>query len=203
MRSSRSPWTERAFSVTARAARVAALLSLLLPLQAGAQPAADKLALCTACHGANGVPVDPSIPVIAGQQEGYLYLELRDFKLGNRRGEIMQQVAGSLDKADMLALAAYFAARPWPDLGQKRAAAAAAHRAELLTGSAVCESCHGAGFKGASVTPRTAGQREAYLRATMLAFRSGARANNPGMTGVLKNYTDTDIAALAGFLAGL
>jgi len=67
----------------------------------------------------------------------------------------------------------------------------------------VCESCHGAGVKGASVTPRTAGQSEVYLRATMLAFRSGARANSPGMTGVLKNYTDTDIAALAAFLAGL
>ncbi|MGA9868409.1 MAG: c-type cytochrome [Acetobacteraceae bacterium] len=176
---------------------------MLLPLPAHAQPAADKLALCTACHGANGVPVDPSIPVIAGQQEGYLYLELRDFKLGNRRSEVMRQVAEGLDKANMLALAAYFAARPWPDLGQKPAAAAQAHRAELLAGSAVCQSCHGAGFRGASVTPRTAGQSETYLRATMLAFRSGARANNPGMTGVLKNYTDTDIAALAAFLAGI
>jgi len=147
--------------------------------------------------------VDPSIPVIAGQQEGYLYLELRDFKLGHRRSEIMQQVAGSLDKAGMQALAAYFAALPWPDLKQKRAPAAATHQAEVLAGSAVCESCHAAGFKGTSVTPRTAGQSETYLRATMRAFRSGERANNPGMSGVLKNYTDADIDALAGFLAGL
>jgi cytochrome c553 len=190
-------------SRAARAAGIAALLSLLLSPGAGAQPAAGKRALCTACHGANGIPVDRSMPVIAGQQDGYLYLELRDFKLGNRRSAIMQPVAAGLDKTDMLALAAYFAAQPWPDLQQKRAPTAEAHRAEVLAGSAACEGCHASGFTGASTTPRTAGQSEAYLRATMLAFRSGARANNPWMSALLKNYTDADIAALAEFLAGL
>ncbi len=189
--------------MTARAAGFAALLSLLLPPHVGAQPAAGKLALCVACHGAKGVQVDRSVPVIAGQQEGYLYLELRDFKLGRRQSAIMQPVAGDLDKADILALSAYFAAQPWPDLQQKRAPKAEAHRAEVLAGSAACEGCHASGFTGASVTPRTAGQSEAYLRATMLAFRSGARANNPWMSALLKNYTDADIDALAGFLAGL
>lgn len=189
--------------MTARAAGFAALLSLLLPPHVGAQPAADKLALCAACHGAKGVPADRSVPVIAGQQEGYLYLELRDFKLGHRRGGIMQEVAVSLDKTDMQALAAYFAAQPWPDLQQRRAPKAEAHQAEVLAGSAACEGCHASGFTGASATPRTAGQSEAYLRATMLAFRSGARANNPWMSALLKNYTNADIDALAGFLAGL
>ena len=73
----------------------------------------------------------------------------------------------------------------------------------MLAGSAACEGCHASGFKGTSVTPRTAGQSGVYLRATMLAFRSGARANNPWMAALLKNYTDADIDALAGFLAGL
>lgn len=180
-----------------------ALLSFLLPLGVGAQPAPDKLALCGACHGTKGVPVDRSIPVIAGQQEGYLYLELRDFKLGNRRSEIMQPVAAGLEKADMQAMAAYFAAQPWPDLQQKRPPSAQAHQAEVLAGSAVCEACHAAGFMGAGVTPRMAGQSEAYLRGAMRAFRSGERANNPWMSALVKNYTDSDIDALAGFLAGL
>jgi cytochrome c553 len=31
--------------------------------------------LCVACHGEHGVPQDKSIPVIDGQQQGYLYLQ--------------------------------------------------------------------------------------------------------------------------------
>ena len=175
----------------------------MLAVAAHAQPAPDKLALCAACHGDKGVPLDKSVPVIAGQQEGYLYLELRDYKQGNRRNDLMQQVAGDLSKPDMKALAAYFAAQPWPDLQQKRAPADAVHRAEVLAGSAACEGCHGSGFGGASVTPRTAGQGEDYLRGTMLAFRAGERGNNPWMAALLKNYADADIDALAKYLAGL
>ncbi len=164
---------------------------------------ADKVALCATCHGEKGVPVDKSVPVIAGQMEGYLYLELRDFKLGNRHNDLMQSVASGLEKADMQALAAYFAAQPWPDLQQKRAPAAAAHRAEVIAGSAACEGCHAEGFAGTSVTPRLAGQGVDYLRGTMLAFKTGARANNPWMTALMKTYGDDDIDALAQFLAGL
>ena len=184
-------------------ALVAVAAAFAAPVQAQAQPSPDRLALCAACHGEHGTPVDKSVPVIAGQQEGYLYLELRDYKLGNRRNELMQQVAGDLDKPTMQALAAYFAAQPWPDLRQPRAPADAAHRAETLSGSAACEGCHGVGFVGASVTPRTAGQGVDYLRATMLAFKADARANNPWMAALLKNYADADIDALARYLAGL
>lgn len=196
MRSSRSPSTERAW---ARAACIAALLSL----PAAAHTAPEKATLCAACHGANGVPINPSIPVIAGQEEGYLYVQLRDFKLGNRRSEVMQPIAAALGKSDVETLAAYFATRPWPSLTQQSASPAQTRQAEVLIGSVVCESCHAASFKGSGVIPRLAGQSAAYLRATMQAFRSDARANNPGMSGVLKNATDSDIDALAVFLASL
>ena len=185
-----------------RAASLAIFASAALA-SAHAQPAPDKLALCAACHGEKGVPVDKSVPVIAGQQEGYLYLELRDYKLGNRRNELMQQVAAGLEKPDMQALAAYFAAQPWPDLQQPRAPEAPAHRAEILAGSAACEGCHAVGFAGAGVTPRAAGQGSDYLRGTMLAFKSGARGNNPWMSALMKTYGDGDIEALAAYLAGL
>lgn len=199
MRSSRSRWTERRWTKAAGATWIAALVSLA----AGAQPAPEKAAPCAACHGANGVPTDPSIPVIAGQQEGYLYVELRDYKLGNRRSDVMQPAAAGLEKADMQALAAWFAARPWPSVKQAFASAAQTNQAEVVIGSVVCESCHAAGFKGSGVIPRLAGQSAAYLRATMHAFRSDARANNPGMSGILKNASDSDIDALAVFLASL
>ncbi len=183
---------------------IAFLLALFVVAgSARADALSDKVALCTACHGEKGVPVVKSVPAIAGQMEGYLYLELRDFKLGNRHSDVMQPVAATLEKANMQALAHYFATQPWPDLQQTRAPKPIAHQAEVVAGAAGCEGCHGQGFMGASVTPRLAGQRADYLRATMLAFKTGARANNPWMSALLKTYSDQDIDALAQFLAGL
>jgi cytochrome c553 len=37
----------------------------------------------------------------------------------------------------------------------------------------------------------------------MTDFRTGARANNPGMTDLMKAISEPDIAALATYLAGL
>ena len=46
--------------------------------------------------------------MIWGQNEGYLYLQLRDFKSGARKNDLMAPIAATLEKDDMLALAAYF-----------------------------------------------------------------------------------------------
>ncbi len=177
----------------------------LLLLGSGAARAGDiedKVAVCAACHGANGVPVDKSIPVIWGQNEGYLYLNLRDFKLGNRKNATMSAIAMGLEKADMKEAAAYFAAKPWPDLGQPRADEATAKHAEMIDNSAGCKGCHMADWQGDSTTPRLAGQGLQYLRETMAQFRGGERTNNPWMVALLKTYTDSDIDALAHYLAG-
>ena len=76
----------------------------------------DKAAVCASCHGEKGVPIDKVTPNIWGQKEGYLYLQLRDFKAGARKNEIMSAIVADLTKEDMQALAAYFTALPWPDL---------------------------------------------------------------------------------------
>ncbi len=176
---------------------------LLAAAVAGAEEAPPRAALCAACHGRNGVPVTPATPVIWGQNEGYLYLQLRDFKLGNRASPIMAAVAAGLQKPDMQALAAYFAAQPWPGLGQPAAAPEVAQAAQRASEAAVCQSCHLDHWQGNSTTPRLGGQDVGYLRATMAAFRDGTRANNPWMTALLKTYTDPDIEALARYLAGM
>jgi cytochrome c553 len=179
------------------------LLAFALTAAAHADPIDQKAALCAACHGAAGKPANPSIPVLWGQNEGYLYLELRDYKLGNRKNPAMNAVAGTLDKQAMKDLAAYFAGKDWPDLQQPSAAADVAHRAEGVSASAACKGCHLDQWQGDSATPRVAGQTAPYLRDTMANFRSGARANNPWMTALLKTYSDGDIDALATYLAGL
>jgi cytochrome c553 len=162
----------------------------------------ETAAVCSACHGENGVPVDKSIPVIWGQNEGYLYLELRDFKVGQRKNATMTQIAAGLEKPEMKQLAAYFAAKSWPDMNQPRAEAAMVQHAEVASNSAGCKGCHLESWQGDSVTPRVAGQSLPYLRETMAQFRSGERLNNPWMAALLKTYTDGDIDALAHYLAG-
>jgi len=185
-----------------KAVVAAAILCLTAPLAFG-DDITEKAAVCAACHGENGVPIDKTYPVIWGQNEGYIYIELRDMKKGARKNELMAPVVENLSRDDMLALAAYFAAKPWPDLRQPRASSADAAHFDQMATSAGCPGCHQAGYKGAGTQPRLAGQSAAYLEKTMLDFRSGARANNSWMTDLLKTYSPADIAQMARVLAGM
>ncbi len=185
---------------------VAAVLTAVLSVQpaaGAAQSLEQKAQLCSACHGTNGLPQQDTVPNIWGQQLGYLYLQLRDFKSGARKSEQMAPIAAMLERDDMMALAQYFSQKPWPDLEQPRASAAQAALALGATTSVVCTSCHQEGYKGEGTQPRLAGQGESYLAQTMLDFRDGKRGNNPGMSDLMKSVSESDIAAIAEYLAGL
>jgi len=182
---------------------VASAVALAVPAQtARADAIADKAALCSACHGDNGVPVSKEIPIIWGQHAGYIFLNLRDYQTGARKNEQMEPVVSALSRGDMLALGEYFADKSWPDLGQGRAPADIAARAEAVAASGQCTQCHLGGFLGDSTNPRLAGQSIGYLRKTMQDFHSGTRGNNPWMTALLKTYSDADIDAMASYLGG-
>ena len=163
----------------------------------------DKAALCGACHGEKGLPADPSIPIIWGQHEGYLYLELRDFQKGARKDDRMTPIAQSLSKEDAMALAAYFAAKSWPRTGAPEASKTDTAIAMTAIKSVVCTSCHLEEFQGDSSIPRLAGQEADYLAKTMTDFRNRTRANNPGMSDLMNTVTPEQIAAMAKFHAGL
>jgi len=163
----------------------------------------DKAALCAACHGEKGLPADPSIPIIWGQHEGYLYLELRDFQKGARKDDRMTPIAQSLSKEDAVALAAYFAAKSWPTTGAPEASKTDTAIAMTAIKSVVCTSCHLEEFQGDSSIPRLAGQEADYLAKTMTDFRNRTRANNPGMSDLMNTVTPEQIAAMAKFHAGL
>jgi cytochrome c553 len=161
-----------------------------------------KAAVCSGCHGQAGVPADPSIPILWGQNEGYIYLQLRDLKSGARKSAVMGPMASMLEKPDMLELAAYFSGKSWPNLGQPSAPADLAKQAEAINVSAGCKGCHGSEWLGEGTQPRLAGQGLVYLRESMAKFRDGERTNNPWMVALLKTYPDADIEALARYLAG-
>jgi cytochrome c553 len=184
----------------------AALLALVLPAGGSAFAADDieqKVQLCASCHGADGVPINNTTPVIWGQDEGYLYLQLRDFKRGTRKNAIMEPLASQFEKADMYAIAAYFTKKPWPDLKQPPAPGDVAAKAESAAKSIGCRGCHLEHFQGDGTTARLAGQWQEYLLSQMLAFRDGSRGNNPGMSDLMKATPEEDFEPLSKYLAGL
>lgn len=182
---------------------VAASLLLLLSLSALAESVEEKAVICGACHGLKGIPEDKSIPIIWGQNAGYLYLQFRDFQKGARKDERMTAVAQNVVKADALALAVYFAAKPWPATGAPAPSNVDADAATGAIKSVGCTICHLEKFQGDSSVPRLSGQQRDYLLKTMTDFRSRARANNPGMSELMDSVTPEQISALAAYLAGL
>src|ERR1700722_8687268 len=182
-------------------ALIAILGASATPLHA--QSIEEKAQVCAACHGADGKPVDKTIPTIWGQQAGYIYIELRDFKRGDRKSDIMQPIASAMERRDILDIAQYLSGKPWPDLGQPRAPKDVSERAVSANRSVGCTGCHLDQFQGDGTVPRLADQSSEYLTKTIADFRTRARGNNPGMSDLMLATAPDDLAALVQFLAGL
>jgi cytochrome c553 len=185
-------------------AALSAFFACALVSAAFAQTASieEKAQTCLQCHGEHGKAIDPSYPSIWGQYQGYLYLQLRDFKLGNRKNEIMNGIAQDLSREDMMALAEYFSQKTWVNLNQPRASEADVKRSETAIVSGQCGACHGADGVGAGTTPRINGQSHDYLLKTMEDFRAKVRTNNPWMSDILGTLQPEDLQALANYYAG-
>jgi cytochrome c553 len=161
-----------------------------------------KLLVCNVCHGENGVPKSPAIPIISGQQETYLAKQLEDFRTGHRNFEIMTWMANTLTPAEQGPAAAYVAKKNWP---AKRADAAATPPPR---GIAVCQACHQQNYLGAvqaegMTTPRLAGQSYEYLVEAMRGFADGERTNNADMVQIMKGISAADREAMARYLSSL
>lgn len=194
--------------VTLHSLRISVTLMMLVVAfaQAGAAQAEsieEKAAVCSTCHGEKGVPIDKVTPIIWGQTEGYIYLQLRDFKSGARANDLMQPVVADLTKDDLKALAAYFAAKPWPDLQQPSASKDVAAAALALNTSVGCTGCHLGDYQGDSTVPRLAGQQHEYMDKTITEFRDRTRANNPGMSDLMIASPLDGLKAMSAYLAGL
>ena len=184
--------------------RIAVAVALLAGSAAAwADTIEDKAALCSACHGLKGVSEDNLTPIIWGQNAGYLYLQLRDYQKGARKDDRMTPIAQGLVQDDALALAEYFAAKPWPNNGAPAASKADADIANTLNRAVVCTSCHLAQFQGDSSIPRLADQQRGYLVKTMLDFRDRTRTNSPAMSDFMNAATPDQLAAMADYLAGM
>ena len=100
-----------------RAMRGPAVVSFAAALALGAHAAlaADaasgkaRAQPCAVCHGALGLSSVPDAPNLAGQPAIYVTAQLRAFRSGERRHEVMNVIAKPLTDDDIDALAAWFA----------------------------------------------------------------------------------------------
>lgn len=69
-----------------------------------------KAVACQACHGLDGIAKMPDAPNLAAQPASYLERELRAYRAGTRRNEVMAVAARGLGDDDIRDLAAYYSA---------------------------------------------------------------------------------------------
>jgi cytochrome c553 len=71
---------------------------------------------CGSCHGPKGGGVGSLTPPLVGQTQDYLFRQLTAFRDGDRTGPLglMSGIAKRLSIADLHAVAAYYASRPFP-----------------------------------------------------------------------------------------
>ena len=190
--------------MTTRTSFLAVPALILLMLTSGSAQAIDlkeTVEVCTGCHGEKGLPTQPDIPIIWGQEFYYLYVQLKDYKAGRRDSEFMTDILLGLTKEEMKALALYFSEQSWP-LNGFRANDPDVAIAKSAANAGQCVQCHLGGYEGSSRVPRLAGQQVDYLERTMLEFKNKIRMNARAKSSLFATYDDADLGALARYLAG-
>ncbi len=160
-----------------------------------------KAAACASCHGASGRPPLPGMPTLAGQQAEFLVMQMFLMREGLREVPLMAGLLKSFSDRDLEDVAAHFSIQaPLPDSG-KRDPQRYTRGAALVQGMA-CGSCHLKDYRGQRHIPRITNQREDYLATTLQAYRDDKRSGaDTSMNAAMYNVTDSDIRALAHYLA--
>ncbi len=183
-------------------------------IKGDAKAGENKIAMCIGCHGIQGYqatfPEVYKVPKISGQGAKYITSALAAYKKGDRKHPTMRGIADSLSDQDMADVAAYYEQN-----GQAAAAAEGkvsrepnAQVAELLKKGA-CVSCHGENFAKPidPSYPKIAGQYSDYLYAALKAYKNDTHhtwgRGNPVMGGVAKQFSNTELKALATYIASL
>lgn len=201
-------------------------LSSLAPaaLAAGDAARGEKLvAVCAACHGADGNSPAPNFPKLAGLGEKYITKQLVEIKTGVRVVPEMTGLLNDHSEQDLADMAAYYSGKPMQLSGAQPlqvkvnsgvevdalALGEKVYRAgNLATKTPACTGCHsprGLGNEPAGF-PRVGGQHAQYLEKQLRDFRAGNRVNDSDaqiMRKVAEHLSDAEITALANYIAGL
>jgi len=171
-------------------------------------------ASCAACHGDNGISVNPVWPKLAGQNPKYLASQLYEFRKGaegNRNNAVMYGIAVTLSDSDIEDLSAYYASLK-SNVGLTQDKYLELGRDMYRGGNMdikiqACISCHGPNGQGnyAAAIPMLSGQHSQYTYQQLKNFQSSMRSNdyNKMMRNIVHRMTDEEMKAVASYIEGL
>ncbi len=182
-------------------------------VEGDAEAGQAKSVTCGACHGADGVSVNPQWPNLAGQHAGYIASQLAAFKAGERNNALMNSQAMMLSDEDMRNIAVYYEAMA-PAVQEVADPNLLARGEALYRGgdkedkTSACIACHGPtgqGNPGANY-PVLAGQHATYTAQTLRDYASEARKSGAPsymMQEIAKTLSEEDIVAVSAYVQGL
>jgi nitrite reductase (NO-forming)/hydroxylamine reductase len=112
-------------------------------IEAGKQRAST----CFACHGQDGISLNPKYPNLAGQSAEYLAKQLDAFRSGMRKDSVMSPMAALLSDADVENVAAYFAGQ---GLGSQAPITSGGEREEITAAAKKIMAAMEAMYQGAA-----------------------------------------------------
>jgi cytochrome c553 len=187
----------------------------------------DATVECASCHAADGSgragSAFPNLTLLSPQ---YIYDALHAFASGQRQSGIMWPIAANLSDDQMRTVAARLGASPalpshddpgadgsGPGTPGAQIAASGIGATQQPGGVEVsspwverCTSCHIQETGLGQIIPPLDGQRAAYLRMQLHAFKEGGRGDTAAYNPMVRdthNLTDADIVAVASFYASL
>lgn len=183
-------------------ARILATLALLFALGNAQAQQPQRLELCAACHGPQGISQNPAFPSLAGQPKVFLENQMVLIREGLRDIPPMKGTLDGLNDPDLTALANYFANLQPPAPATGPLDATRYQRGKQVADSTRCGICHLPDYSGRQQVPRLAGQQERFLLDVMKEFR-----DHPGpgrdtiMAAALYGITNQQLEDLAHFFA--
>ena len=164
---------------------------------------AEKIQLCSACHGEDGNSKIEKMPSLAGQPAFYILNQLFLMREGVRKIEAMAPIVKDLKDDDLTNLSQHFAALA-PKRSDEAVDAALAKKGAEIATQRRCSSCHLPSLAGQEQMPRVARQRIDYLIETLKSYRDSPRPGaDTAMSAAIAGATDADIAALSHYAASL
>ena len=174
----------------------------------------EKSVTCVACHGQNGVSVNPLWPKLAGQHASYLKSQLYEFQKGangNRNNAIMYGISVVLSEKDIDDISAYYASL--------ETSVGTTADEYLVKGQNIyrggnmeykiqaCISCHGPNGQGnnPAAIPALSGQHAQYIYQQLKNFQLKNRANdmNKMMRNIDHRMSEEEMKAVAQYIQGL
>ena len=188
-----------------------------------AEAGKTKAATCAACHGAEGISLNPEWPSLAGQHESYIVKSLKAYKNGTRDNVLMVGQVMALSDQDMADIGAFYASQPMARMTADPDRVEAGERlyrgGDTDNSISACIACHGPAGRGnaPAAYPAVSGQHANYNAVALRAYKAGAgtqdssrasggaRISDPNqmMRNIAQRLTDDEIDAVSSYMQGL